>query len=303
VRMKRAWTDEDLKQAVAESTSYRMVLRRLGLKDGSLRYLQTRIEESGLDTTHFANHRLITFGRMCPDEQLRELVRKSFTSTDVLRKLGLEETSYNFHRLRRRVALLRLDTSHFTRSAVLRDDRPTRWTDDDLRAAVRESCSYAETIRRIGLVPAGGNYDQIQRRIRELDIEAATASTGASRTPARRRKVDRQPPSEEAPLSRWPQGAEVRAMRLGRALTRWPHPGGTRSRQRRQERQPPREPAHPLSELSQPSADASRPQPEATQSYELGAQSGTRTRTPLRAVDLKSTMSASSIIRALLHQS
>ena len=48
-----------------------------------------------------------------------------------------------------------------------------RWTDDQLRAAVASSESYAQVIRRLGLVPAGGNYVQVQRWIRELALDTA----------------------------------------------------------------------------------------------------------------------------------
>jgi hypothetical protein len=48
-----------------------------------------------------------------------------------------------------------------------------RWTDEQLRAAVRASRSYAGVIRNLGLIPAGGNYDQVQRRISELALDTS----------------------------------------------------------------------------------------------------------------------------------
>src|SRR5262249_25602363 len=39
------------------------------------------------------------------------------------------------------------------------------------REAAAASRSLAQTIRKLGLVPAGGNYDQVQRRIVELAID------------------------------------------------------------------------------------------------------------------------------------
>src|SRR5688572_8140300 len=47
------------------------------------------------------------------------------------------------------------------------------WTDDGLRRAVASSSSNAATLRALGLVPAGGNYAQVQRRIRELAIDTS----------------------------------------------------------------------------------------------------------------------------------
>ncbi len=46
-----------------------------------------------------------------------------------------------------------------------------RWTDDDLRAAVASSRSLARAIRALGLVPAGGNFHHIKRRIAELGLD------------------------------------------------------------------------------------------------------------------------------------
>ena len=48
-----------------------------------------------------------------------------------------------------------------------------RWTDGELREAVAASASYSQAIRRLGLVPAGGNYVQVQRRIRELALDTS----------------------------------------------------------------------------------------------------------------------------------
>ena len=76
----------------------------------------------------------------------------------------------NFQGLRKRFARLGIDTSHFKRG---RANRPVKWTDDELRAAVAANLSVAGVLRALGLVPAGGNYDQVQRRIRELCIDTS----------------------------------------------------------------------------------------------------------------------------------
>lgn len=48
-----------------------------------------------------------------------------------------------------------------------------KWTDDQLQIAVRVSRSYRAVILKLGLVPAGGNYRQISRRIHELRLEVS----------------------------------------------------------------------------------------------------------------------------------
>jgi Zn finger protein HypA/HybF involved in hydrogenase expression len=45
-----------------------------------------------------------------------------------------------------------------------------RWTDEQLKAAVTLSYSYRNVIRLLGLVSAGGNYDQVKERIKNLNL-------------------------------------------------------------------------------------------------------------------------------------
>jgi hypothetical protein len=51
--------------------------------------------------------------------------------------------------------------------------RKRTWTDDALRAAVATSKSIANVIRSLGLIAAGGNYVQVQRRIAELALDTS----------------------------------------------------------------------------------------------------------------------------------
>lgn len=44
------------------------------------------------------------------------------------------------------------------------------WTDEQLRRAVAASRSYRAVLIRLGLIPAGGNYAQVQRRVRQLSL-------------------------------------------------------------------------------------------------------------------------------------
>jgi len=44
------------------------------------------------------------------------------------------------------------------------------WTDGQLIAAVAVSKGYRAVLIALGLVPAGGNYDQVKRRVRELGL-------------------------------------------------------------------------------------------------------------------------------------
>lgn len=45
------------------------------------------------------------------------------------------------------------------------------WSDDHLVEAVKKSVSVRGVIRNLGLVPAGGNYTQVQHRIKALGLD------------------------------------------------------------------------------------------------------------------------------------
>jgi len=46
------------------------------------------------------------------------------------------------------------------------------WTDDQLKIAVKDSTNYRQVILKLGLKPAGGNYDQVKKYISELKLDA-----------------------------------------------------------------------------------------------------------------------------------
>jgi hypothetical protein len=103
------------------------------------------------------------------DEQLATIVASSTSFWSVARKLRPSRPRGIYKSAQRRVRDLGLDTTHFTGRSL----RPVRWTNDDLRAAVATSTSLAQAMRKLGLIGEGGNYDQIQRRIRELGIDVS----------------------------------------------------------------------------------------------------------------------------------
>lgn len=45
------------------------------------------------------------------------------------------------------------------------------WTDEQLKIAVLGSRSYRGVLIKLNLIPAGGNYDQIRRRIKDLELD------------------------------------------------------------------------------------------------------------------------------------
>lgn len=54
-----------------------------------------------------------------------------------------------------------------------------KWTNEQFIEAVKNSLSYAQVIRALGLKPAGSNYDTIKRKIKELNLNTSHM-TGAA---------------------------------------------------------------------------------------------------------------------------
>ena len=51
--------------------------------------------------------------------------------------------------------------------------RKRSWTDEQLRQACLDSFSVRMAIKKLGLVPAGGNYEHVSRIIKELSIDTS----------------------------------------------------------------------------------------------------------------------------------
>ncbi len=51
--------------------------------------------------------------------------------------------------------------------------RPKRWTQENLHDAVKSSRSFRQVLIKLGLKPAGGNYKQIQKWIKDLKMDSS----------------------------------------------------------------------------------------------------------------------------------
>jgi hypothetical protein len=51
--------------------------------------------------------------------------------------------------------------------------RNRTWTDDQFRVAVADSISIADTLRKLGLVPKGGNYRTINALVRRMKLDTS----------------------------------------------------------------------------------------------------------------------------------
>lgn len=174
---RRTWTDDDLRSAVANSHTIKDVKRHLGLGvSGSSHYtVNARIRELRLDITHFTRDSQRR-SRPWTEDAFRAAVAANRTYPDILRALGVEISSATYHLVVRDVRHLQISRDHLERA---RSRRERRWTNEQLRSAVASSRNIASVLRSLGLIPAGGNYDQVRASIVELGLDTAHF-TGAS---------------------------------------------------------------------------------------------------------------------------
>ncbi len=108
-RDKRTWNDAQLRQAVADSQSWRAVARALGLKAtsaGVIRTMKRHADRLGLDTLHFTGQ------RRWSDSQLRQVMLGATCWADVLTGLGVIDNGENRVRVKGHAARLGLDCTH-----------------------------------------------------------------------------------------------------------------------------------------------------------------------------------------------
>src|ERR1700761_5156936 len=106
------WTDRQLTEAIASSTNWRSVMRRLGFGDrsgsaGAIRIVRRRAVALDLDWSHFRGK------RRWSDEQLRQAVTESGSWDEVITRIGLATGSGNVQpHVKSPPIRLGLDTSH-----------------------------------------------------------------------------------------------------------------------------------------------------------------------------------------------
>lgn len=110
-----SYTNEDLRDAIAASTSWRGTLRVLGLAGtsaGSMRSVRLQAERAGIDFGHFKGQRRWT------EEHLRAAIVKSKTWSDVVDALALEGAA-SVAMIKGHAVRLGLDTSHLAVQRML----------------------------------------------------------------------------------------------------------------------------------------------------------------------------------------
>ncbi|WNO74362.1 HNH endonuclease signature motif containing protein [Streptomyces sp. AM8-1-1] len=156
-------TFDELAAAVRSSGSMRDLVQELGVPDDrrTRAALGRVLKEQGIDTGHFRHARIAV-----PDEALRAAVPKATGYAEVMRLLGLTVNATNHRRLRRTVARLGLDTSHFARRpwASARPAAPRRVAPDVLRVAAAGSARVTR--------------DRLHRALQEIGVPYRCVSCG-----------------------------------------------------------------------------------------------------------------------------
>lgn len=117
----RRWTDDQLREAVASSSTWNSVVHAIGRTDNAKARatVQGHAVRLGLDVSHLPPFKTVApiYPDKAPpsDQEISEAVRHSISSAEVLRRLDVRISGFAYTRLRQRIDALRLDTSHFRR--------------------------------------------------------------------------------------------------------------------------------------------------------------------------------------------
>jgi hypothetical protein len=115
-KLERTWSDAQLMDAVADSSNWRNVMRKLGLNAssaGAIRIVRRDVERLGLDTSHFRGKRIWS------DAQLRRAVMDSQSWDELLNTLGLAPHSGDARvRVKAHAMRLGLDLMHLGNSTA-----------------------------------------------------------------------------------------------------------------------------------------------------------------------------------------
>ncbi len=173
----RTWTDDDLRDALHDATSWSDVCRRLelGTSGGNLRSVRERCQILALDIDHLPAPGGAP--RTWTDQQLREAVRSARNLHGVFGYLELSVGGSAWRRMQDHIERLGLDTSHWGQGAWRPGRARARRTrvqidDEALRTALAGARSIAEVVRCLGLDPTNGTvHRRVRERIQALDLD------------------------------------------------------------------------------------------------------------------------------------
>ncbi|MCC3767230.1 HNH endonuclease [Streptomyces sp. UNOC14_S4] len=168
--MADVYARETLTAAVAESAGWADLMRKLGVKasGGRRRVLREKVAAYGIDISHFT-HR--SPWRKYPDEAIADAVASSATLREVAQKLGASPAAGTLSHIRRRIAALNIDVSHFP--GLNRPQLDLPFTNDELRAAALSATSVRGVARELGVPDDGRTRAVLGRMLRDRGIDTA----------------------------------------------------------------------------------------------------------------------------------
>ncbi|WP_079185512.1 MULTISPECIES: HNH endonuclease signature motif containing protein [unclassified Streptomyces] len=164
------YTRERLAEAVAVSTNWTDLLRRLELPEngGRRRTLQQRAVQFGLDTSHFKQRSPWT---KYPDSAIAAAVKASGSLREVVTALGAPPASGTLSHIGRRIAAAGIDVSHFPGFNRTSMDLP--FTTDELREAAASAESIRGTARVLGMPDDGRSRSALASLLRRRGVDTS----------------------------------------------------------------------------------------------------------------------------------
>ncbi|MEU6549707.1 HNH endonuclease signature motif containing protein [Streptomyces sp. NPDC046915] len=185
----RKYPDSAIAEAAASSSSLREVALKLGATPatGTLSHIRRRISAAGIDVNHFPG-----IGSSEPDlpfttEELRAAAATANSVRGVARSLGVPDDSRSRATLARMLRARGIDIGHFSH-------RRLSIPEDRVRTLVRDSTSYADVVRGLGLEVNDTNHRRIRRTAARLGIDTShfkRRSWGRPERPAPAAKADK----------------------------------------------------------------------------------------------------------------
>lgn len=166
---------EAIQEIINKSKSKREVLERMGYNKENghrIQKLRYAIRRFDLDISSFRNtayykQTLGAFNDWDNPDAIQEILNRSKSKRDALVNMGYSKS--NGHKLRFLMIAIEkyeLDISNF-------NDPPDRWNKNNLKEIVKNSISYAEVLRKIGLVDRGGNIITLKKYIKRFNIDVS----------------------------------------------------------------------------------------------------------------------------------
>ncbi|MEU4210455.1 hypothetical protein AB0F13_10760 [Streptomyces sp. NPDC026206] len=151
--MSEIYDREALAANVAESRGWADLMRRLGVKasGGRRRVLQEKVAAYGIDTSHFKQR---SPWRKYPDEAIAKAVASSTTLREVAQKLGAAPATGTLSHIRRRIAAIGIDVSHFP--GLNRPELDLPFTSEELRTSAASATSIRAVARDLAFPTTAG---------------------------------------------------------------------------------------------------------------------------------------------------